>query len=220
MELGGKDVAIVLDDAEVELTAKQIIKGAFSYSGQRSEYSHAHNHVIWQGNADSDSIVKWLLFRKFDSPTGALWGYLTIELLCKNRCTAVKLVIIVGDAPSGNEIVNRINEMVSGLTVGLPKDNCTIVPLIRKGAADFVQVMQLLVNVYKGQYFTGLHCPRCSLVLPAFHFEPLQSTGMIHAKTRSKMMKTWIRRVFFLSLRTGISSQNQRSTQDLCCSRS
>lgn len=46
MELGGKDVAIVLDDAEVELTAKQIIKGAFSYSGQRSEYSHAHNHVI------------------------------------------------------------------------------------------------------------------------------------------------------------------------------
>lgn len=35
MELGGKDAAIVLEDADLELAAKQIIAGAFSYSGQR-----------------------------------------------------------------------------------------------------------------------------------------------------------------------------------------
>lgn len=35
LELGGKDAAIVLRDADVELAAKEIIKGAFSYSGQR-----------------------------------------------------------------------------------------------------------------------------------------------------------------------------------------
>ncbi len=35
MELGGKDPALVLDDADLELTAKNIISGAFSYSGQR-----------------------------------------------------------------------------------------------------------------------------------------------------------------------------------------
>ncbi|MGL4874539.1 MAG: NADP-dependent glyceraldehyde-3-phosphate dehydrogenase [Clostridium sp.] len=35
MELGGKDAAIVLRDADVEHAAKNIVAGAFSYSGQR-----------------------------------------------------------------------------------------------------------------------------------------------------------------------------------------
>lgn len=35
MELGGKDVCIVCEDADLDLTAKSIIKGGFSYSGQR-----------------------------------------------------------------------------------------------------------------------------------------------------------------------------------------
>ncbi|MGT2929474.1 NADP-dependent glyceraldehyde-3-phosphate dehydrogenase [Streptococcus dentasini] len=35
LELGGKDAAIVLEDADLELTAKNIVDGAFGYSGQR-----------------------------------------------------------------------------------------------------------------------------------------------------------------------------------------
>lgn len=35
MELGGKDAAIVLKDADLDLTAKNIVAGAYSYSGQR-----------------------------------------------------------------------------------------------------------------------------------------------------------------------------------------
>ncbi len=35
MELGGKDAAIVLEDADLELAAKEIVSGAFSYAGQR-----------------------------------------------------------------------------------------------------------------------------------------------------------------------------------------
>jgi glyceraldehyde-3-phosphate dehydrogenase (NADP+) len=35
LELGGKDPAIVLEDADLDLTAKNIVGGAFSYSGQR-----------------------------------------------------------------------------------------------------------------------------------------------------------------------------------------
>lgn len=35
MELGGKDAAIVLKDADLDLAAKNIVDGAFSYSGQR-----------------------------------------------------------------------------------------------------------------------------------------------------------------------------------------
>lgn len=35
LELGGKDAAIVLEDADLDLTAKNIVAGAFGYSGQR-----------------------------------------------------------------------------------------------------------------------------------------------------------------------------------------
>lgn len=35
MELGGKDVCIVCPDADIGLAAKNIIKGGYSYSGQR-----------------------------------------------------------------------------------------------------------------------------------------------------------------------------------------
>ncbi|MCV3754331.1 aldehyde dehydrogenase family protein [Ureaplasma zalophigenitalium] len=35
LELGGKDPALVLDDADFDLASQEIIKGAFSYSGQR-----------------------------------------------------------------------------------------------------------------------------------------------------------------------------------------
>lgn len=35
MELGGKDAAIVLEDADLDAAAKNIVGGAFSYSGQR-----------------------------------------------------------------------------------------------------------------------------------------------------------------------------------------
>ena len=35
MELGGKDAAIVLADADLDLAAENIVAGGFSYSGQR-----------------------------------------------------------------------------------------------------------------------------------------------------------------------------------------
>ena len=35
MELGGKDAAIVLEDADLDLAARNIVEGAYSYSGQR-----------------------------------------------------------------------------------------------------------------------------------------------------------------------------------------
>ncbi len=35
MELGGKDAAIVLEDADLDLTANNIVAGGYSYSGQR-----------------------------------------------------------------------------------------------------------------------------------------------------------------------------------------
>ncbi|QVJ95108.1 NADP-dependent glyceraldehyde-3-phosphate dehydrogenase [Mycoplasma mycoides] len=86
LELGGKDPAIVLDDLDLEKYAKEIISGAFSYSGQ--------------------------------------------------RCTAIKRVITTDKI--ADQLVPLLKEKINKLTVGLPKDNCDITPLIDQKTADFV----------------------------------------------------------------------------------
>jgi glyceraldehyde-3-phosphate dehydrogenase (NADP+) len=87
MELGGKDPAIVRDDADLPFTAKQIVTGAFSYSAQ--------------------------------------------------RCTAVKRVIV--HASVADQLVALLKPEIEQLTVGSPVDNCTVVPLIDEGSANYVQ---------------------------------------------------------------------------------
>ena len=57
MELGGKDAAIVLEDADLDLTASNIVAGAFSYSGQRCT---AIKRVLVV-NEVVDSLIKKIL---------------------------------------------------------------------------------------------------------------------------------------------------------------
>lgn len=85
LELGGKDPALVLDDADLELAANEIVKGAFSYSGQ--------------------------------------------------RCTAIKRVFV--SSKNHDQLLTLINQKVNQLTVGLPKDNPTIVPLINNNTVKY-----------------------------------------------------------------------------------
>lgn len=54
LELGGKDPAIVLEDADLDKAAKDIVSGAFSYSGQRCT---AIKRVLVK-NEVSDKLVK------------------------------------------------------------------------------------------------------------------------------------------------------------------
>jgi glyceraldehyde-3-phosphate dehydrogenase (NADP+) len=83
LELGGKDAAIVLADADLEATAADIVAGAFSYSGQ--------------------------------------------------RCTAVKRVLVVDEV--ADELTGLIAARVAKLTVGDPRDDCTVTPLVDAGSA-------------------------------------------------------------------------------------
>lgn len=57
MELGGKDPAIVLEDADLDKTAKDIVGGAFSYSGQRCT---AIKRVLVKNNV-ADELVQKIL---------------------------------------------------------------------------------------------------------------------------------------------------------------
>ena len=84
MELGGKDAAIVLADADLDATAQDIVSGAFSYSGQ--------------------------------------------------RCTAVKRVLVVEQV--ADELVDKIHARVRTLTVGDPRRDCQITPLVDPASAD------------------------------------------------------------------------------------
>ncbi|WP_134703322.1 NADP-dependent glyceraldehyde-3-phosphate dehydrogenase [Ammoniphilus sp. YIM 78166] len=97
LELGGKDPAIVLEDADLDLAANQIVSGAFSYSGQ--------------------------------------------------RCTAIKRVLVMDQV--ADELVLKIKEKVSQLSVGLPEDNADITPLIDSASADFVHGL-ILDALWKG----------------------------------------------------------------------
>jgi glyceraldehyde-3-phosphate dehydrogenase (NADP+) len=78
LELGGKDAAIVLSDADLDGAAGDIVAGAYAYSGQ--------------------------------------------------RCTAVKRVL--ASEAIADPLVDRIAERVAKLTVGDPREDCSITPLV------------------------------------------------------------------------------------------
>lgn len=85
MELGGKDAAIVLEDADINFAAQNIVDGAFSYSGQ--------------------------------------------------RCTAVKRIITTDSV--ADRLIPVLKAGIEKLTVGDPREGCTITPLIDNKSADF-----------------------------------------------------------------------------------
>lgn len=86
LELGGKDPAIVLDDVDVAKVAKEIVMGAFSYSGQ--------------------------------------------------RCTAIKRVFVSNNI--GDELVSCMKEEIAKLSIGTPKEDAFITPVIDRWTADFI----------------------------------------------------------------------------------
>ncbi len=87
LELGGKDAAIVLPDADLSFAADNIVEGAFSYSGQ--------------------------------------------------RCTAVKRILTTDEI--ADSLVPLLSERIKKLTVGDPRENCVITPLIDESSADFAK---------------------------------------------------------------------------------
>jgi glyceraldehyde-3-phosphate dehydrogenase (NADP+) len=89
LELGGKDAAIVLGDADLDAAATDIVAGAFAYSGQ--------------------------------------------------RCTAVKRVLVVESV--ADELVQRLEERVRSLSVGDPRDDCTVTPLVDPSSAEGAVLM-------------------------------------------------------------------------------
>lgn len=93
MELGGKDAAIVLEDADLDLAAKNIVAGAFSYSGQRC--TAVKRVLVLESIADElvDKIKKEM-------------EALTIGNPLEEQCTIVPLI----DTKSADFVEGLINE--------------------------------------------------------------------------------------------------------------
>ncbi len=66
LELGGKDAAIVLPDADLDFAAENIVSGAYSYSGQRCT---AVKRILAEDNV-ADALIPRLLSRIEKLPVG------------------------------------------------------------------------------------------------------------------------------------------------------
>ncbi|MFV0464976.1 MAG: NADP-dependent glyceraldehyde-3-phosphate dehydrogenase [Lachnospiraceae bacterium] len=68
MELGGKDAAIILENADLELAASNIVSGAFSYSGQRC--TAVKRILVMDAIADElvEKVLKKILALKVGNP--------------------------------------------------------------------------------------------------------------------------------------------------------
>lgn len=81
LEMGGKDAAIVLEDATLDLAASEIVSGAFSYSGQRCT---AIKRVIVQEEV-ADKLVELLYNKVKELKVGLPTEGATIVPLINNK---------------------------------------------------------------------------------------------------------------------------------------
>ncbi|KAJ8450429.1 hypothetical protein Cgig2_002114 [Carnegiea gigantea] len=110
MELGGKDACIVLEDADVDLAAANIVKGGFSYRQIFCPCFTFFLHLVNNlGNLPHNG----------------------------QRCTAVKVVLVMESV--ADTLVEKVNAKVAKLTVGPPEDDCDITPVVTESSANFIE---------------------------------------------------------------------------------
>ncbi len=95
LELGGKDAAIVLGDADLDFAADNIVSGAYSYSGQRCT---AVKRILAENDV-ADSLIPKLLDRIEKLPVGDPRNNAVIVPLI-NKKAADFVMDLIGDAVS------------------------------------------------------------------------------------------------------------------------
>ncbi|MDO5039875.1 NADP-dependent glyceraldehyde-3-phosphate dehydrogenase [Clostridium sp.] len=145
MELGGKDAAIVLEDADLTLAAKNIVSGAFSYSGQRCT---AVKRVLVLDTI-ADKLVEEIL-HKIDSVTvgNPLEGDFTVGPLINSKsCDFVEGLIedaknkgaklLLGGERKGNIIMPTLfDNVTTDMRIAWEEPFGPVLPIIRVKSAD------------------------------------------------------------------------------------
>ena len=58
-------------------------------------------------------------------------------LISGQRCTAVKVVLVIESV--ADELVEKVNQRISKLKVGDPRDNADITPVVSESSANFIE---------------------------------------------------------------------------------
>ncbi|MCT4543838.1 MAG: NADP-dependent glyceraldehyde-3-phosphate dehydrogenase [Vallitalea sp.] len=120
MELGGKDAAIVLEDAELDHAATNIVKGAFSYSGQRCT---ALKRVLVLENI-ADELVELIVEQVSKLQVGNPFDNATITPLINNKA-ANFVQELIDDALNKNATLKIGNKREKNLLYPTVFDNVT-----------------------------------------------------------------------------------------------
>lgn len=139
MELGGKDAAIVLDDADINHTADNIISGAFNYSGQRCT---AVKRII-TSNTMADKLVPLLKTKISDLKVGKPEDGCTITPLIDAKAAdyvqeliddAIKkgATLIVGNKREGNLLYPTLfDNVTTDMRIAWEEPFGPVLPILR-----------------------------------------------------------------------------------------
>ncbi|WP_338597121.1 NADP-dependent glyceraldehyde-3-phosphate dehydrogenase [Clostridium baratii] len=145
MELGGKDAAIVLEDADLELAAKNIVAGAFSYSGQRCT---AVKRVLVLESVADELVSKVLKSMDTVTTGNPLKGdYIVGPLINSKACDFVESLIkdavdkgaklLKGGNREGNTIMPTLFDHVTeDMRIAWEEPFGPILPIIRVKSVD------------------------------------------------------------------------------------
>ncbi|MBS6007399.1 MAG: NADP-dependent glyceraldehyde-3-phosphate dehydrogenase [Clostridium baratii] len=145
MELGGKDAAIVLEDADLELAAKNIVAGAFSYSGQRCT---AVKRVLVLESVADELVSKVLKSMDTVTTGNPLEGdYIVGPLINTKACDFVESLIkdavdkgaklLKGGNREGNTIMPTLFDHVTeDMRIAWEEPFGPILPIIRVKSVD------------------------------------------------------------------------------------
>ncbi len=139
MELGGKDPAIVLEDADMDLTVSQIVGGAFSYSGQRCT---AVKRVFVLDHM-ADDLAKRLKAKVETLTVGSPWDNCTVTHVINEKSAdfimslvedakAKGATILTGDKREGNLIQpTLIDHVTTDMKIAWEEPFGPVLPIIR-----------------------------------------------------------------------------------------
>ncbi|KAG6536986.1 hypothetical protein ZIOFF_002064 [Zingiber officinale] len=125
MELGGKDACIVLEDADLDLVAANIVKGGYSYRSILIFISCGNLEEV-----STDFICRRLYSARFKF-------CLPFVHHSGQRCTAVKVVLIMDSI--ADVVIEKVKAKMAKLTVGPPEENCDITPVVTESSANFIE---------------------------------------------------------------------------------
>ncbi|XP_065048748.1 NADP-dependent glyceraldehyde-3-phosphate dehydrogenase-like isoform X1 [Musa acuminata AAA Group] len=134
MELGGKDACIVLEDADLDLVASNIVKGGYSYRSCNQRTILVNVHMCFVERLLIYSTCCSFYFSCFIHPVSNCFTFVHHS---GQRCTAVKVVLVMESV--ADAVVEKVKSKMAKLSVGSPEDDCDITPVVSESSANFIE---------------------------------------------------------------------------------